>query len=56
LSETPFRAQADLPAKAIEARPVQGFGQRPSPRLAAAAALLFGGCLLALSCLRGRRR
>ncbi|MCW8277394.1 short chain dehydrogenase [Pseudomonas sp. PCH199] len=56
LSEDPFRAQADLPIQLTAARPVQKFEQRPSPLLVAAAALLFGGCLLALNRFRGRNR
>ncbi|VVP67062.1 hypothetical protein PS918_00508 [Pseudomonas fluorescens] len=56
LSEEPFRAQADRPLHVIDARPVRRFEQRPSPLLVAAAALLFGGCLLALNRLRGRHR
>ncbi|BCX69058.1 short chain dehydrogenase [Pseudomonas izuensis] len=56
LSETPFCAQADLPMPVVDIRPVQGYVQRPSPLLVAAAALLFGGCLLALNRFRGRNR
>lgn len=56
LSEEPLRAQAELPMPVIDGRPVQRYLQRPSPLLVAAAALLIGGCLLAINRVRGRNR